>query len=84
VVRHEAVINRTEDLNVKVCEEAVTLKISIVRAVWYWARERQFWFKTIARYCDAAITCGRDNRRGNEGHRLAAALGARLSRWRCA
>jgi hypothetical protein len=33
VVRREAVINRTEDLNVKVCEEAVTLKICIVRAV---------------------------------------------------
>jgi hypothetical protein len=33
VVRREAVINRTEDLNVKVCEEAVTLKIPIVRAV---------------------------------------------------
>jgi hypothetical protein len=33
VVRHEAVINRTEDLNVKVCEEAVTLKICIVRTV---------------------------------------------------
>jgi hypothetical protein len=31
VVRREAVI--TEDLNVKVCEEAVTLKICIVRAV---------------------------------------------------
>ena len=33
VVRHEAVINLTEDLNVKVCEEAVTLKICIVRVV---------------------------------------------------
>jgi hypothetical protein len=33
VVRREAVINRTEDLHVKVCEEAVTLKICIVRAV---------------------------------------------------
>jgi hypothetical protein len=33
VVRREAVINRTEDLNVKVCEEAVTRKICIVRAV---------------------------------------------------
>ena len=31
VVRREAVIN--QDLNVKVCEEAVTLKICIVRAV---------------------------------------------------
>ena len=33
VVRREAVINRTEDLNVKVCEEAVTLKICIVRVI---------------------------------------------------
>jgi hypothetical protein len=33
VVRREAAINRTEDLNVKVCEEAVTRKICIVRAV---------------------------------------------------
>ena len=33
VVRREAVINRTEDLHVKVCEEAVTLKICIVRVV---------------------------------------------------
>jgi hypothetical protein len=33
VVRREAVINLTEDLNVKVCEEAVTLKICIVRSV---------------------------------------------------
>jgi hypothetical protein len=33
VVRREAVINLTEDLNVKVCEEAVTLEICIVRAV---------------------------------------------------
>jgi hypothetical protein len=33
VVRREAVINRTEDLDVKVCEEAVTRKICIVRAV---------------------------------------------------
>jgi hypothetical protein len=33
VVRREAVINLTEDLNVKVHEEAVTLKICIVRAV---------------------------------------------------
>ncbi|MFY9838780.1 MAG: hypothetical protein WAK55_20345 [Xanthobacteraceae bacterium] len=29
----EAVINLTEDLNVKVHEEAVTLKICIVRAI---------------------------------------------------
>jgi len=35
VVRRQAVINRTEDLNVKVCEEAFTLKICIVRAVCY-------------------------------------------------
>jgi hypothetical protein len=33
VVRREAVINLTEDLNVKVCEEAVTPKICIVRSV---------------------------------------------------
>jgi hypothetical protein len=33
VVRREAVINLTEDLNVKICEEAVTLKICIVRVV---------------------------------------------------
>jgi hypothetical protein len=33
VVRREAVINLTEDLNVKACEEAVTLKICIVRVV---------------------------------------------------
>jgi hypothetical protein len=33
VVRREAVINLTEDLNVKVCEEAVTRKIPIVRVV---------------------------------------------------
>jgi hypothetical protein len=33
VVRHEAVINLTEDLNVKICGEAVTLKICIVRVV---------------------------------------------------
>ena len=32
-MRREAVINLTEDLNVKVCEEAVTLKIWIVCAV---------------------------------------------------
>jgi hypothetical protein len=31
VVRREAVINLTEDLNVKICGEAVTLKICIVR-----------------------------------------------------
>jgi hypothetical protein len=33
VVRREAVIILAEDLNVKVCEEPVTLKIHIVRAV---------------------------------------------------
>jgi hypothetical protein len=33
VVRREAVISVTEDLNVKVCEEAITLKIPIVRVV---------------------------------------------------
>jgi hypothetical protein len=33
VVRREAVNNLTEDLHVKVCEEAVTLKICIVRPV---------------------------------------------------
>jgi hypothetical protein len=34
VVRREGVVNRTEDLNVKVYEEAVTLKICVVHAVW--------------------------------------------------
>ena len=33
VVRPKGRMNRTEDLNVKVCEEAVTLKICIIRAV---------------------------------------------------
>jgi hypothetical protein len=33
VVRREAVINLTEDLNVEVCQEAVTRKICIVRVV---------------------------------------------------
>jgi hypothetical protein len=30
VVRREAVINRTEDLSVKVCKEAITGKIGII------------------------------------------------------
>ena len=33
VVRREAVINLTEDLNVKVCEEAITCKISVIRSI---------------------------------------------------
>jgi hypothetical protein len=33
VVRREAVINRMEDLNANVCEEAITRKICIVRSI---------------------------------------------------
>jgi hypothetical protein len=79
VVRREAVISVTEDLNVKVCEEAITCKISVIRSICSAVDCR---LEAITRYCDAAITCRRNNRRDDEGHRLAAALGAGLSRWR--
>ena len=32
-MRREAVISVTEDLNVKVCEEAITCKICVVRSI---------------------------------------------------
>jgi hypothetical protein len=32
VVRREAVINRTEDLDVKICKEAITRKVQVVHS----------------------------------------------------
>ena len=32
-MRREAVISVTEDLNVKVCEEAITFEISVIRSI---------------------------------------------------
>ncbi len=87
MVRRDAAINRTEDLNVKVCEEATSCVIGsacICRkalATGRWRSQEQesrSWLKAISRHRDAAITHGGNDCRDDEGDRLAAALGARL------
>ena len=75
----------------KSAEEAISRKTCIARSIGQavradrgdrQAREGEAQLEAIARHCDAAIACGGNDRRDDEGHRLAAAFGARLSRRR--
>src|SRR5438270_14030832 len=82
-----AAMHRTEDLDVKVHEEALT------RGWWCsktlatdrdrsQGQKRKSRFEAITRHCHAAITRGGDDCRHDAGDRLAAALGAWLPRRR--
>jgi hypothetical protein len=88
VVRRDAAMNRTEDLDVKVCQKA---NGCIIRdacsgckagANDRWRREGpegRSWLEAIARHRDASIPHWGNDYRDDEGNGLAAALSARFS-----
>jgi hypothetical protein len=80
-------MNRTEDLNVKVCEEAAGCVIDNAcscrkaRSIDHRQCEEpqgRFWLEAISRHRDAAVADWDDDRGDYEGNGLAAALGARF------
>src|SRR5205085_1598592 len=86
VVRRRRRFNRTEDLDVKVSEEALS---SAIRSGWCGngtatghgrpqGQEGRTGLEAIARHCHAAITRRGDDCFHDAGHWLAAALGAWL------
>jgi hypothetical protein len=91
VVRRDAASNRTEDLNGKIREATTN---SIIRSVFTALKHRATdrWrpqdqagrseFGAVSRDRDASIVFGINDYCDDEGHRLAAALGARISRRR--
>jgi hypothetical protein len=88
VVRHDAAINRMEDLNVKVCKEAITSKIGAIgqgrkgfdrRRSRFQDEETQPKLKAIAGHRDAAIIKRRDNHRNDESYGVAETLRSWLS-----
>jgi hypothetical protein len=80
VVRRHAAMSRTEDLDAKVCEEAITCKGGVnwgcCKAV---AAAEGSDLEAITRHRHATIVDGRNDCGDDEGDRLAAALVARLS-----
>jgi hypothetical protein len=81
--RRDAAMNRTEDLNVKVCEEANGY---IIGDVWSCREARRpdrcrvreqegrSWVEAISRHRDAAVTHWGNDCGDDEGNRLAAAV----------
>jgi len=91
VVRRNAAMNRTEDLHVKVCEEAAGCVIDnacscrTARTIDHRKCEElqgQSWLEAISRHRDAAVPEWDNDRRDDEGNGLAAALGAWFPSWR--
>src|SRR6516164_1954069 len=82
-------MSRMEDLNVKICQEAIickiiTCKIAFVSEGGKTAQDPQSrcWLEASAGHRDAAIAGRHDDCRHHESNRMAAAFGARLSCWR--
>ena len=91
VVRRDAAMNRTEGLNVKICEATTsciirsvctTLKLCATDRWRPQDQEGRSELEAVSRHRDAAIILGVNDCRDDEGHRLAAALGAGISRRR--
>src|SRR6516164_5898803 len=82
VVRRDPAVNRTEDLDVNISEKALTrngnLECGCCKAVAADEGSRRR-LQASTRHRHAAIPGGCDDCGDDEGHRLAAALGARLS-----
>jgi post-segregation antitoxin (ccd killing protein) len=88
VVRRDVAMNQTEDLNVKISEATTSCIIrSVCTALKLYATDR--WrpqdqegrseLEAVSRHRDATIVLGINDCRDDEGHRLAAALGAGIS-----
>jgi hypothetical protein len=88
VVRRDAAMSRMEDLNDQTPEKAICCNVSIncgcckAVATERWRTQDEGsprWLEAIARNRHATIADGCNDCGDDEGHRLAAALGARLS-----
>jgi hypothetical protein len=85
VVRRNAALNRTEDLNVKnsrsnhLRHRRRALLLEGPRPPAILMLKIRSWLQAVSHYRDAAITKRDDDCGDDESHRLAAALGARLS-----
>jgi hypothetical protein len=88
VVRRDAAMNRTEDLNVKICEATTSCIIHCICtarklcAIDRWRPQDQDGraeLEAVSRHRYAAILLGVNDCRDDEGHRLAATFRAGIS-----